>query len=215
MRSRIAGAVVCLALVAGTLQAQGHLQYFGYNNGALTAEDLTQNYSYTNIAAIHADCTGSSSTPYVCGSCTSIPSVVNTLNAMSAKNVKAVLGLSQVLFCFDPMLNHWRLRSDYSTSWSSFQSANSSVLDATHLASLYIMDEPTWNGITFSELNTATSLIKGAYPSIPTAMVEASPGVSGLIIPSSMDWIGFDQYGISNPATDNAYQATLQTLKSK
>jgi len=214
MRSRIAGVLVCLALVAGTLQAQGHLQYFGYDNGTLTPEDLTQNYSYTNISAIHADCTGGS-TPYACGSCTSIPSVVNTLNAMSAKNVKAVLGLSQVLFCFDWRLNHWRLRTDSSTSWSSFKTANSSVLDATHLASFYIMDEPTSNGITFSDLNTATSLIKGDYPAIPTSMVEASPKVSDLIIPSDMDWIGFDQYGISNPVTDNAYQATLQTLKLK
>jgi hypothetical protein len=208
-----------MALASGAaLQAQGHLQYYGYNNGAVSEADLTQTYSYTNIAAIHADCVNSTSPPtpaWVCGYCGPIPSVVNDLNAMSAKGVKAVLGLSEVLFCYDQAASHWRLRSDYSTSWSNFRTANSSVLDATHLASLYIMDEPTWNGVTFSELSTATSLIKGAYPTIPTSMVESYPAVGSLIIPSTMDWIGFDLYAISNPATDKNYQAALTTLKSK
>jgi hypothetical protein len=46
-------------------------------------------------------------------------------------------------------------------------------------------------------------------------MVEAFVSVNNLIIPSGMDWIGIDQYAISNPATDNTYQAALSTLKSK
>jgi hypothetical protein len=211
MRNRIAGTVVSLTLVSGiALQAQGHLQYFGYS-GARSEADLTQTYSYTNITAFHSDCTISNE----CGNCGTNPSVVNDLNAAGAKNVKVVLGLSQVLFCRDPMTNSWRLRPDYTTSWNNFRTANASVLDATHLASFYIMDEPTWNGVTFSELNAATSLVKGAYPSIPTSMVEAYPVVDKLMIPSTMDWIGFDQYYLSDPATDKGYQATLSTLKLK
>lgn len=210
-RSRIAGAVVALALVSGgSLQAQGNLQYFGYT-GVRSEADLTQTYSYTNITAFHALCTGSTD----CGNCGANQSVVNDLNATSAKNVKVVLGLSDVLFCRDTATNRWQLRPDYITSWNSFRTANSSVLDSAHVASFYIMDEPTWNGVTFSELNSATNLVKGSYPTIPTSIVEAFPAVSNLIIPSAMDWIGFDQYGVSDPATSNSYQATLSTLKSK
>jgi hypothetical protein len=205
--------VLLCGLTSGALHAQGHLQYFGYNHGALTDADLTQTTSYTNVEAVHADCIGA--TAYQCGSCGSPPSVVNELNSITAKGDKAVLGLSEVLFCFDTTANRWKLRPDYTTNWTSFQTTNTSVLDATHLASLYIMDEPTHNGVTFSELNTATSLVKGSYPSIPTSMVEASVSVGSLIVPSSMDWVGFDQYAVGDPATDNAYQSNLLNLKSK
>jgi Domain of unknown function (DUF4082)/Carbohydrate binding module (family 6) len=220
MKSRITSAIVCLALAAGSLKAQGHLQYFGYDDGADNTADLTQTYSYTNINAIHADCQTSTSPnhdPYECGYCASIPSFVNTINAMNAKGVKAVLGLSEVLFCLDKTVtpNRWKLRPDYQTSWSSFQAANPGIFDTTHLASLYIMDEPTHNGVTFSELNSATSLVKGTYSTIPTSMVEAFVSVNSLSIPSTMDWIGIDEYGVSAPATDNTYQAALQTLKTK
>jgi hypothetical protein len=216
MRKTIAGLAILLSAVSMAANAQGHLQYFGYDNGAVTSADLTQTYSYTNVAVTNPDCQGSSSAPYVCGSCQSIPSVVGTVNAMAAKGVKAIVDLAQVFFCATAATGgHWTLRSDYATAWQSFRTANATVLDAGHVASLYVMDEPTLNGVTFSELSAATTAVKQAFPTIPTSMVEAYVSVSGLIIPSNMDWIGIDQYAVGDPATDLTYQNQLQILKSK
>jgi len=219
MRKRIAGAMLCWALASflqgPALHAQGHLQYFGYDDGAVTDADLTQTYSYTNVAATNPNCQGSSTTPFVCGSCQSIPSVVGTVSAMAGKGVKAIVDLSQVLFCATSPTGHWTLRSDYAASWQAFRTSNASVLDAAHVASFYVMDEPTLNGVTFSELSTATTAVKNAFPAIPASTVEAYISVGSLIIPSNMDWIGIDQYAIGDPATDLTYQNQLQILKSK
>lgn len=216
MKRTIAGSILVWALAAGAALAQGHLQYFGYDDGAVTPADLFQTYSYTNWAQVNPNCQGTSTTPYVCGQCQSIPSIVNTLGGTYAKGVKANVDLSQVLFCLTaPSGGHWTLRSDYASAWQSFRTANAAVLDANHVASFYIMDEPTLNGVTFSELSTATSAVKAAYPTIAASMVEAYISVGSLIVPSNMDWVGIDQYGIGDPATDVVYQQQLGILKSK
>lgn len=217
MRSTIALMILLAGLIASPGIAQGHLQYFGYSGGADTDPDLTETYSFTNISVTAPACQGPVNPPYVCGNCVSLTPVASTIGAMAAKSVKAIVGLSDVLFCKTGSAPSapWALRSDYVTSWQNFLAANQSVLDASHVASFYIVDEPVINGISASDLAKATTLVKNSFPTIPASTVEGYPTIGSLTIPANMDWIGIDEYGIAYPATDPNYQGPLATLKSK
>jgi hypothetical protein len=214
MRNTISWCVLLLATLAGTVRAQGHLQFFGYEGGADNPADLTATNSYTNFAKTATRCQGRVDPPYACGNCASIAPVAGAVQAMSAQGVKTIVDLSVVFFCQTP-LGPWALRSDYVSAWEEFLATNGTVLDADHVASFYISDEPTSNGISATELAQATTLVKRSFPTIPASIVEASVAIERLTIPAAMDWIGIDEYAIGDPATDRAYQGSLAVLRSK
>lgn len=114
-----------------------------------------------------------------------------------------------------PSGNRYALFNDWRERWASFKATNAASLTAANVGAFYISDEPVWNGIPFPELDAVTKLIKGDYPDIPTFYVEAQPVLGSMQVPTSMDWIGFDRYGIFNPAVNSAYLADLATLKTR
>lgn len=120
----------------------------------------------------------------------------------------------------------WRLHSNWSTRWSQFVSLNSAYVgNPGYVASFYIADEPTLNGITPAALTTVTNQLATQYPSIPRSIVESYAIIDRkdvtwpqLVIPTQMTWVGFDDYGWrplqNNPPRNPLYTTTLQTLKS-
>src|ERR1051326_2852842 len=102
-----------------------------------------------------------------------------------------------------------------STEAFAFKNANASVLDSSKIGMIYVVDEPTWNGVTFGELDTVCTLLKNDLPGIPLIFVEAWPVLNSLQVPTSMDFIGFDRYGIYDVSTDTTFLNQLATLKSK
>src|SRR3990170_4662669 len=74
------------------------------------------------------------------------------------------------------------------------------------ISTFYVMHEPAWNGVTYSEYNTICSMVKSDFPNIPIFLTEAWTMLDSLQIPSSVDWVSFDRYGIFKPSSDPTYQ---------
>jgi hypothetical protein len=145
--------------------------------------------------------------------------VVNRVNLMNSLCVKPILSVSKVFIYLKdntgPSGSNYDLYPNYQARWDSFKLANASVLDLQHLEMIYVCDEPTWNGVTYSELNTICTTIKNDYPNIPLATVEAYTMVNQIQVPTGIDLLGFDHYGIYDVSTDANYLAWLDTLEQK
>lgn len=143
----------------------------------------------------------------------------NRLQVFATYKLKAVLHLHEVFFehvdTNAPSGANFNLRADYVARWTEFKAANLSVLNQDNIAAFYIGEEPTWNGISFAELNSVATLLEDSFPNIPTMLIEAYPVLDELQVPDKIDWVGFDQYFVKNPKTDASYQAHWQVLKSK
>lgn len=227
MTLRTLGALLAIQISALGVSSAG--QYFGYLAGADNPTDLSATAPYTNIAKTDANC----------ASCTE--NLVTRVTAMNQQGVKAMVDLGTTLFyatCPAPTLPgdcySWALQPAYQASWNTFTQLNSAILTPASIASFYLMDEPTWRGVSAADLQKANDLVKGAFPTIPTSIVEAylcldpaNPCRNGnaLVIPTSslfvpthgqsnLDWVGFDVYDVFNPATDATYQKYVSQLKS-
>jgi Secretion system C-terminal sorting domain len=104
---------------------------------------------------------------------------------------------------------------DYQTRWNLFKTTNGPSLTPEKIGALYLSDEPTFNGVSFTELNTICQLIKNDYPTIPILLVEAYVSINNLQVPTTVDWLGFDQYFMFNPSTNAGYLQNLANLKTK
>ena len=83
------------------------------------------------------------------------------------------------------------------------------------LAAIYLVDEPIWNGMSPAQIDSIAAVVKARFPTVPIALIEAGPAVANMHIPTQIDWIGFDHYGIVDPSTDPAYLNIVQTMLKK
>lgn len=139
---------------------------------------------------------------------------------MSQNGLKAMLAVQAIFFVGTPDATqgggmNFDLHPQYQARWESFVKTNNLFEHQSAIAAFYVVDEPVWNGISFSELKLAADAIKASFPSVPTAFVEAPGGLDTLQVPPSMDWIGFDHYAIPRPETDSTFKQELSLLKSK
>lgn len=112
-----------------------------------------------------------------------------------------------------PSGHNYDLRADYQQRWQTFIELNADML--AHNPIWYLGEEPTWNGISADELQSAADLIKSSLPQTVIMIVEAYPALDDLVVPSSVDWVGFDRYFVADPSGDRAYGRDLAKLKSK
>lgn len=195
-------------LFSQQMKPPSHLKYFGY--AAIDClwddphdRDTIKNYirevdSFTNLAHL-----------CVYDYLDDIQSRVLLMNNL---NVKPLVSLSSVFFNFDG--GKVVLHTDFSSRWDAFCAINSSVFSSARIGAFYIFDEPGIQNVSFRDINTVSETVKRAFPEIPNFMVEAYSCVDTLTIPNTIDWIGFDMYGVL-PLTDSVYLATLEILKSK
>jgi len=121
----------------------------------------------------------------------------------------------EVVDTLAPSGENFDLISNFTSRWNTFKTTNISTLDSTKIGAFYIADEPFWNGMTFLDLDTVCSIIKADFPDIPIMLIEAYPSLPDLLVPTTVDWLGFDRYGIFNPGIDPTFLADLALLKSK
>ena len=114
-----------------------------------------------------------------------------------------------------PSGNHYVLNADYRARWERFKAVNAEVFTPERVGSFYLLDEPTWNGVTFEQLDAVTRLFKSDCPDIPVMLVEAYKELPNLRIPVGVDLVGFDRYAVFKPSTDASFLADFATLKSK
>ncbi len=112
------------------------------------------------------------------------------------------------------------LRSDWKTRWEKFQQANGdlgdSKIDDNEIKVGFHLDEPLWNQITNSELNTFVEAVKLAYPKQhPIIVVEAPMEwlLDSIVLPEGVDWFGFDKY-MESPDTDSAYNKLIDKTQA-
>ncbi|MFA0964047.1 hypothetical protein AB9P05_19725 [Roseivirga sp. BDSF3-8] len=192
-----------------------HLQYFGFTLIDTYWDDPTDGVAKTNYAD---EVNGFSNIADIL--------VVNPTDDITGRvkyfdslEMKALIHLHELFFETDgvnsPSGADYKLRTDYRERWEAFISLNQSVLTPGTIAAYYIGEEPTWNGITSSELEAAVNLLEETHPAIPTMIVEAYPALADLQVPENADWIGFDHYFIADPARNPGYLQELELLKSK
>ncbi|MBV9854774.1 MAG: hypothetical protein JOY82_09650 [Streptosporangiaceae bacterium] len=161
-----------------TLPASSGLRYYGYYAARLTGDSHLpevagrSNLNWVNISDVDGY------VPDVLGGCAPGSCVVNTGNEF---------------FSCDSSGNHCSLYPNYQARWANLAAAVRPYLNK--IAAFYILDEPQWRGATPAEIQTSAELIKSTFPGKKVMMIEAGPEVtSSLVIPSAVDWVGFDWY---------------------
>lgn len=192
-----------------------HIEYFGFTIVDTYWDDPTDSEQKTNYAdEIH----GFSNLADIL--------VVNPNNTIIERvqyfqdlKLKALIHLNELFFELvdnnSPSESNYDLRADFQERWNDFKSNNQSVLNPDYIGAFYIGEEPTWNGISFTEMEAVAQLLETDFPSIPIMIIEAYPALDDLQVPQSVDWIGFDRYFIKNPLTNTEFQQDWTLLKSK
>ncbi len=149
----------------------------------------------------------------------STDNILERLTVFHELEIKAVLHLNELFFQVigsnSESGTQYALRPDYVQRWNQFTHTNESMLSKEYIGAFYVCEEPTWNGIDFTSLNSVSELIDEQYPKIPIMIIEAYPVLDLLKIPKSADWIGFDHYFVKDPNIDTSYQQEWAVLKSK
>lgn len=172
----------------------GSLKYFGYVRTGDLVDSINATKDFTNIASQSAPCPA-------------------CLTAMRAGGVMVVPELTHVLW--EGPQGHVHLKADYVAQWNAFRAAAQLDANVDLLLAFYVADDPNWNGISTAELDTACQLVKATYPSAKIAVAENNLNVGSVTVPQSVDWVGFNYYGVLNPNTDGSWLAAYTTLTLK
>ncbi|RMG46573.1 MAG: hypothetical protein D6718_05385 [Acidobacteria bacterium] len=196
-------------LAAAPAAAAGHLQHYGFavvDCGWDDPHDAEPRTRYTDEVDCFTD------TAQLCVYDSS-ERVAGRIRLMNLAGILPILHVQGVLF--ETTETGVRLRPDYVERWNRFRDLNASALSADRVGAFYLVDEPVLNGLPPGELAAASDLVDADYPEIPGMVIEAADTVGDLVVPPSMDWVGFDEYGIYDPGTDPRYQEHLATLKAR
>jgi len=192
-----------------------HIKYFGFTLIDTYWDDPTDNQTKTNYIDEVFGFSNIADILVVNPS----DNIVARMTEMNDFQVKSILHLSEIFFeivgTSSPSGVEYELRTDYQARWDEFINVNNLQVNQDLIQSFYIGEEPTWNGISFSELKSATDYVKSTIPTIPIMIIEAYPIIDQLQIPNSVDWIGFDHYFIKDPNSNLDYLSELNNLKSK
>jgi len=140
--------------------------------------------------------------------------------AMNNSGVKAMLHLSELFFenvgtVAENSTADYSLRADYQSRWDQFVVTNEMNIYDSLVQVFYIGEEPYWNNISVEELTLACDYIKSTVPSVKIMVIEAYHALDQLVIPASVDWVGFDHYFIKDPQNDVTFLEEMALLESK
>ncbi len=205
--------ILTFSLVAQN--APSHLKYFGYVAIDCFYDDPLDNSNLNNYIS-EVD-----SFSNIAHMCVFSPTddITTRVNNMNNHCVKPLIHFQSIFYEYVDTNGlggeNYDLIPDFTSRWNTFKNINASILDTSNIAAFYIVDEPFWKGVTFAELDTVCSLIKASFPNIPLMIVEASGALSALQVPSTIDWLAFDHYGIFDPSSNTSFLSNLALLKSK
>ncbi|HEX7315768.1 MAG TPA: hypothetical protein VF297_17755 [Pyrinomonadaceae bacterium] len=193
---------------------QQPIKYFGYA-GAETATDLNRVSPYTNFSYIAASYD---------------TSMAPQLTALKGKGMRAVIDLGRVLWCpadaNNPLFTTWHLCTtadapggkDYVTRWNTWVNTNYQYLNSTYVLAFSVITEHTQRGIPVTDVQTATSLVKQTYYSIPTMLTDNADDIynAGMNyqVPNNVDWISTTKYYIE-PEFDAKFKQSVNIVKAK
>lgn len=222
MRYTILASILFLCVSCGTpvetipIEEADHLQYFGFTIVDTYFDDPTDNVSKTS----YVDEVQSFSNVADILVVTPTDDLVEKMSGMAAVDMKAIIHLHELFFVFQDTVSensgaNYDLRGDYMDRWTTFVNANDLQENQEMVQAFYLGEEPTWNGIDSEELRLAADFIKKGFPDVPIMVIEAYPVIDQLVVPASVDWIGFDHYFVEDPIRDEVFQNEMETLISK
>ncbi|WP_235293779.1 hypothetical protein [Portibacter lacus] len=146
--------------------------------------------------------------------------IISNLEIMDGFQMKAYLHLNEIFFELKEtggdksgVING--LRSDYQERWTEFVNVNHIEENQKYIQAFYMGEEPFWNGISFEELKEACDYVKADFPNVKIMMVEAPGAIDEMMVPESVDWVGFDHYFIKDPTSNQEFQEEFELLKTK
>lgn len=192
-----------------------HIKYFGFTIVDTYWDDPSDNETKTKIFDEVAPFSNMADILVLDPTTT----IVRKMEVMNGLQMKSILHLYELFFEADgtdaPSGTNYRLRTNAQERWNVFMTTNALNENQGLVQAFYIGEEPTWNGISFTELQQATDYVKSSLPNIPILVIEAYPALGDLQVPASVDWVGFDHYFIKDPKNDATYTSELNLLKSK
>lgn len=204
-----------LSIQSKAQSAPSHLKYFGFVAIDCLYDDPLDTDTITNYIS---EVDTFSNIAHMCVY-DYTDNIIARTNLMNAHCVNPILHIQGVFFQFVDTLApsgvNYDLYPDFTARWTTFMGINSAVLDPSKIGCFYFADEPFWNGISLSDMDTVCALLKSAFPTIPIFMVEAYHTVNIMEVPQAMDWVGFARYGAFDPEFDPEFLENLDTLKSR
>ena len=192
-----------------------HIKYFGFTIVDTYWDDPSDNETKTNYSDEVAPFSNMADILVLDPATT----IVGKMEVMNGLQMKSILHLYELFFEADgtdaPSGTNYRLRTNAQERWNVFMTTNALNENQGLVQAFYIGEEPTWNGISFTELQQATDYVKSSLPNIPILVIEAYLALGDLQVPASVDWVGFDHYFIKDPKNDATYTSELNLLKSK
>lgn len=190
-----------------------HLKYFGFALIDVGWDDPTDDSNRTNYLSEVADFCNIADILAVDPS----DDLRERLIEFKKQQVAAIIHLSFLFFepvgKPSPSGSALGLRQDFRKRWDDFVELNQLKEDSESVVAFYIGEEPTWNGISANELAAACDYIKKTVPEPNVMIVEAFPSLENLVVPKSVDWVGFDHYFISDVRNSRDFQNQLATIK--
>ena len=168
---------------AGPPLAIGSTEFFGFVgvdcvlNDPHDTDDRTEYVdevsAFTNVA-------------HVCASDDPDADLSARLARLDAAGLRGIVAMEFILFEFidgpsraNP-LRRLALRSDAEARLRRWLARNGAVLDSAHVSSLYVVDEPGWNGLPMEDFAAATAMVDAATD-LPLAVVEAGDALDLLV----------------------------------
>ena len=203
-------------LVAPRATIQGGLRYFGLAAIDCGYDDPLDSTSKTNYAD---EVAAFSNLAHIC------PFAIDEdlrprLAQLNARGLAGLLYVEHLLFEQVPdagLPSGYRLvlAPKAKANWNAFLAASGGTFHNGQVAAVYLVDEPAWHALAPQELALAASWIEASLPHIPALIIEGPYSVERLVLPPSIDWVGFDQYGVVDPSQDPMYLANLAALEAK
>ncbi|HSS78382.1 MAG TPA: hypothetical protein VLV54_16765 [Thermoanaerobaculia bacterium] len=216
MSQKLAPATLLLSVFL-SLPAAAEIQYFGYVGGADDDSGLNLTHGFANFA--HVSSSSDLASPFV----------LNRVNALSQKGLKATVDLGLVLWCdYDGTGSYRSLCWDWLQRWEIWKEVNAEILTPDKVIAFAILDEPFNRGAIMTDFEAAAQKVKADLPWARTWLVDStcvvagtcsslwlSPGLTGYQgnLPG-IDWLGVDAYAI-HPQTDATYRSAVSILKAR
>jgi hypothetical protein len=196
-------------------KTENNLRYFGFAFVDCGWDDPNDNAIKTNYVD---EISGFTNAAQMCVY-TSDELISRRVEKFNQAGIKAVLNIEAILFDrvkdeSTPSGTRVVLHPNAEALWKSFVNLNKRALTLKYIAALYVVDEPVWNGVEKEDFLQAMQIVKTSLPDLPTLVIEAHPVVNKMIVPQSLDWIGFDRYSTREPAQDEAWLKNLETIRA-
>ncbi len=192
-----------------------HIQFFGFTLVDTDWDDPTDNEVKTNYIDEVFEFSNVADILVV----NPTDNIIDRMEAMDNLQMKSILHISELFFeqvgTGGQSGAEYDLRADYEDRWNTFVVTNQLQINKNRIQSFYLGEEPTWNAISFTALKTAADYIKTTITTVPIMIIEAYPAIRQLQVPNSVDWIGFNHYGIKDPKNNVTFKNEFSLLKSK